>query len=249
MRRLLGISTCTLALLVQAACASDSITGANQWVVSEIIPGDGGGQYLAIGDTVTLSASAREYDLAIAPGTDSRHEPARFRWSSSDPAVAQVDQYGGVRAIALGSALIQVVFTGQNGGRSASGAIQVVPPTSAVTVSLSQDTITLGDTVRVVGRALGAAGQPVTGAILQVAADNLIAGTALQASIGNQRLTVVRVEAATVPSAQGPQKLAPVTVTYRADQAGVVGIDVTRPYLRYSQLLHARANVVVLPRP
>lgn len=234
MRRLIGISAYVLVLFAQLACRSDSINSPNSWFVYVLQPGDGAAPFLAVGDTITYTASAQEFNFGITPATDSHQEPLLFRWSSADAAVVQVDQFGVVRAVAPGLTRIQADFTGPHGGRSSAAPIQVVPRTSVVTVTLSRDTVFVGDTVRAVGRALDSAGRPVAGAVLRVAAD--------------QRLTTLGAEGTTIAGPGGYRAtVSPVTVIYRADIAGVVEVVALRPYLRFSQTLEARANLIVLP--
>lgn len=235
MRRLLGLGAWMLMLLTQAACEGANINGPDQWFVSVLETGDGGSPSIAVGDTVTLSAIARQYNFGPSPGANSDSESPRFRWTVADTSVAHVSQLGTVQAVSPGWTRIQVMFTGPHGGQSSFALIQVVPRTSLVTITLSRDTIFVGDTVRAVGRALDAVGQPVAGAVLQVGAD--------------QRLTSLGAEGTSVTSPIGSQMVAPVTVIYRANVAGTIEIDALRPYVRFSQELTARVNLVVLPRP
>jgi hypothetical protein len=72
---------------------------------------------VATGDSAALTA------VAVGPHGDTLPAPA-LTWSSSNPAVAQVDSGGFVHGLALGSARIRVTYH----GRSDSAEVAVLPP-------------------------------------------------------------------------------------------------------------------------
>ena len=81
-------------------------------------------------------------------------------WSSSDNAIATVSTTGLVTALAAGSVTITASSEGQSGTATVTvGQI----PVATVSVTPSQSTLTVGQTVTLVATPLDAAGQPLTG--------------------------------------------------------------------------------------
>ena len=124
-------------------------------------------QLTSLGDTVRLTAEARNLSGAAIPG-------AHFWWTSSDTAVATVDASGLATALANGTATI----TASAGPVSGTAALTVAQEPSAVVVTPSSDTlVAFGDTVRLEAHASDAYGHAVAGvAFTWASSDTSVAG-------------------------------------------------------------------------
>ena len=109
----------------------------------------------ALGATVQLSAAVRDQNGQAMAG-------ASVSWSSGDTLAATVDASGLVTAVGNGTATI----TATSGSASGSGAVMVDQATSAVVVSPAEDTVVLGDTLRLTAEAFDANGHRIGGAVL-----------------------------------------------------------------------------------
>ena len=78
---------------------------------------------LSVGDSLRLVAEARDGNGHPVKGT-------AFAWSSSDEAVAAVDEGGLVRALATGTPEIAAAYETASGGIAATAAIVVLQPAS-----------------------------------------------------------------------------------------------------------------------
>ena len=108
---------------------------------------------IVVNQTITLTATP----------VDASGNPLSGRiigWSSSDNAIATVSATGDVTALASGSVTITASSEGQSG--TATVTVGVVP-VATVSVTPSQSTLTVGQTVTLVANPLDAAGQPLTG--------------------------------------------------------------------------------------
>ena len=108
---------------------------------------------IAVNQTVALTATP----------VDASGNPLSGRivgWSSSDNAIATVSGTGVVTALAAGS----VTITASSEGQSGTAAVTVGQvPVATVSVTPSQSTLTIGQTVTLVASPLDAAGQPLSG--------------------------------------------------------------------------------------
>ncbi|MGM0555192.1 MAG: Ig-like domain-containing protein [Myxococcota bacterium] len=103
-------------------CTSESADASTSIVTVEVAPDS---LTLGAGDSARLTATARTAD-------GERVEDAQIEWSSSDPNIVEVDEEGGVAALAPGSVLV----TAESEFGRGSAAITVTPrPAASVTVS------------------------------------------------------------------------------------------------------------------
>ena len=108
---------------------------------------------LVVGDTLRLSAGAYDADGHVVAG-------AEFSWSSSEESVATVGAGGLVTAVAPGSATV----TATAGGVTGSSEVSVRSPVASVSVTPSEGTLVVGDTLRLSAGAYDADGVAVADA-------------------------------------------------------------------------------------
>ena len=145
----------TLALLALAAALSCGESGTEpDGGASSVTVSPATAQLTSLGDTVRLTAEARHWSGDAVPN-------AHFWWTSSDTAVATVDDSGLATALTNGTATI----TASAGTASGTAALTVAQAPSAVVVTPSSDTlVAFGDTVRLEAEASDANGHAVAGA-------------------------------------------------------------------------------------
>jgi DNA-binding beta-propeller fold protein YncE len=118
-----------LALLLVCGCLAPMDPAAADIAMVRVTVGNAG----FTADTIQVRATTKVHAVALAEAgydlglTD-------FRYTSSDPAVAEVDANGTVRGIRPGSAVITA--TAPRGGRSATVTVLVVPSTIAYTIAV-----------------------------------------------------------------------------------------------------------------
>ena len=106
---------------------------------------------IALGATVQLSSEVRDQNRQVMAG-------AVVTWSSSDAAVATVNESGLVAAEGNGSAAI----TATAGSASGSATVTVAQEVDSVVVSPAADTVAVGDTLPILAEALDANGHAVS---------------------------------------------------------------------------------------
>lgn len=97
---------------------------------------------LPIGSTLQLSAT-------VSPANASNKN---IRWASSNPAIATVDQDGLVTPLAKGAAVITA--TGEDGGLSATCAINVTQPVTSINLNTKSASLNVGETIQLSATAL-----------------------------------------------------------------------------------------------
>lgn len=107
----------------------------------------------ALDDTVRLSAQVLDQNGQVMAG-------AAVTWATSEPAVATVDGSGLVTAAGNGSAIV----TATSGAVSGSATVTVTQAVTEVAVKPAADSLFVGDTLRLTGRAADANGHAVEGA-------------------------------------------------------------------------------------
>jgi hypothetical protein len=137
-----------------------------------------------VGETVQLSAAAKDAEGNILSG-----QP--IAWSSSASNVASVSSSGLVTASALGTAVI----TAASGSRSGISTITVIPePIASISVSPTNDTLFVRETVEIVATLRDAANNVVTGRVVNwtSTAPNiaLVSGTGLVTGVGDGVATI-----------------------------------------------------------
>lgn len=110
--------------------------------------------FASLADTVRLSATVRDENGEVIAG-------AAVTWASSDPSVADIDTGGLVTSVADGSATI----TATAGSASGSAGVAVEQRATTVNLSAPQDSLIVGDSIRMTAEALDAAGSTVAGAV------------------------------------------------------------------------------------
>lgn len=110
--------------------------------------------FASLADTVRLSAAVRDENGEVIAG-------AAVAWASSDPSVADIDTGGLVTSVADGSATI----TATAGSASGSAGVTVEQRATTVNLSSPQDSLIVGDSIRMTAEALDAAGSTVAGAV------------------------------------------------------------------------------------
>ena len=166
----------------------------------------------ALGDTLRL----------LAETADANGHPVPVAWSSSDTAVAQVDDSGLVAAAGNGTATITAAA-----GRGTAKSVTVTVEQEAVALSLSAEEVAfraLGDTLRLIAGATDANGHPVP--VTWLSSDTAVArvdDSGLVTAAGNGTATITatagrNTASATVRVEQEPVALSltPEAVTFRA---------------------------------
>ena len=141
-----GNGTATITATAGRAAVSATVTVEQEAVTLTLTPEDVA--FRALGDTLRLVAGA----------ADANGHPVPVAWSSSDTAVAQVDDSGLVTAAGNGTATITATA-----GRAAVSATVTVEQ-EAVALTLTPEDVAfraLGDTLRLVAEATDANGHPV----------------------------------------------------------------------------------------
>ena len=160
----------------------------------------------ALGDTVRFVAEARDASGHAVAG-------AEVTWSSSDAAVATVDESGLATAVGNGTASV----TASSGGQSASALLTVAQMVAEIGVSPTADTLAaLGDTVRFVAEARDASGHAVAGAEVTWSSSDAAVATVDESGLA----TAVGNGTASVTASTGGQS-ASATVTVEQRVAGV----------------------------
>ncbi len=120
--------------------------------VAEVVLTPAADTLVAVGDTVRLTAEARDANGHVVAG-------AELAWSSDDEAVVMVDEDGVVTAVGNGTAGVTV----SSGGQSASAMVTVEQQLAEVVLTPAADTlVALGDTVRISLEATDANGNAMT---------------------------------------------------------------------------------------
>ena len=141
--------------VVTASAGSVSGTAAVtvEQVPAEVVLEPASHAFVALGDTIRLSAEALDANGNVVAG-------AEVAWSSGDTLVATVDGTGLATAVGEGEAQV----TAMSGPASASASVRVTQLIGSVTVSPATDTlVAFGDTLRLVPEAFDANGHPVEG--------------------------------------------------------------------------------------
>ena len=107
----------------------------------------------AFGQTVQLAAEVRDQIGRVMDG-------APVAWSSADTTVAVIDSTGLVRAVGNGAA----TAVARAGDASGDAHVTVIQSARSVTVSPAEETVALGDTLRLLAEARDENGHPVEGA-------------------------------------------------------------------------------------
>lgn len=136
-----------------------------------------------VGETVQLSATVKDATGNILSGQS-------VSWSSSAASVASVSNSGLVTANALGTATI----TAASGNKSGVATITVKPePIASITLSLSSDTLLVGETVQLTATLRDQANNVVTREISWSSSNPSVAsvsGTGLVTGVGDGETTV-----------------------------------------------------------
>lgn len=156
MRLSLTSAAACAALLAVAGC-DELRTGVEPLPIGASIRVVPGADTIFIADTVTAADSARFRAWVVSFSGDSALA-SRARWSSSDPAVATVDQSGLVTATGIGEALITA-----DAGERARARIVVLAAVRSLLVTPTLDTLFEGDSTRLFARALDQNGRVVAG--------------------------------------------------------------------------------------
>ncbi|MYI06443.1 MAG: Ig domain-containing protein [Gemmatimonadetes bacterium] len=172
---------------------------------------------VAFGDTVRLVAEATDANRHAVVG-------AEFSWTSSDTAVARVDDSGLVTGVDEGTATI----TAMSGAASGRAAVTVAQSVGAVTITPAADTLVVADTVRLSAEATDANGHAVMGAefswassdtlVAVVDSGGLVTAVAAGEAAINATSSGVTGRAAIVVAARAPTTVAvtPDTVAFTA---------------------------------
>ena len=164
-------------------------------------------QLTALGDTVRLSAEARDANGRPVAG-------AAVAWSSNDTSVVTVDAAGLVTAAATGTAVV----TARAGAATGEARVSVQQSVDAVVVTPPAATLSVGDTLRLSAEARDANGHPVAVAVFEWSSNDaavaavddggLVRALAEgMATIAAQSGTVAGVSTITVPDAD-PERAA-----------------------------------------
>ncbi len=141
-----GNGTATITATAGRPAVSATVTVEQEAVVLRLTPEDAA--FRALGDTLRL----------VAEAADANGHPVPVAWSSSETAVAQVDDSGLVTAVGNGTATI----TAKAGGAAVSATVSVEQ--EAVALSLTPEDVAfraLGDTIRLLAEVADANGHPV----------------------------------------------------------------------------------------
>ena len=226
-----GVATVSAAGLVTAvANASATITATSgsasgsaeitvEQQVAEVVLTSAADTLTALGDTVRLTAEARDANGHVVAG-------AELVWSSDDESVVMVDEDGVVTAVGNGTAGVTV----SSGGQSASAMVTVEQQVTEVVVTPAADTlVAVGDTVRLTAEARDANGHAVAGAELAWSSDDesvvMVDEDGVVTAVGNGTAGVTVSSGGQSASAMVTveQQVAEVVVTPAADTLVAVG--------------------------
>lgn len=154
---------CGCELLEQAS--DDSTAGVG---ITLELPGWVSHAHLAVGDRDTVRAVAQTGSWPPRVKYDSANEPRRFRYLSSNPLIASVDENGIVRAIAVGATDLVASVDGVN---SLPMRLAVSPPASSLQAEPALVTALVGDSFAISIKALNSIGESVSGVIFNVGVD------------------------------------------------------------------------------
>src|SRR5579862_858291 len=179
-----AIRRCAGALLL-AACSSG--TGPNGHGVANIVltPDT---LTVAIGDSAKIQGQAVTASGAPVTGVT-------LFWSSSDPAIATVDQQGTVKAVGVGSANIDASFAGVSPKQPARVAVVSVPVAS-IAIAPTAVTMRIGSALQFTDTTKDAAGHVLTGRSVEWSSSDTTvasvdqAGLALAKKSGSATITV-----------------------------------------------------------
>ena len=163
----------------------------------------------AVGQTAQLTAEVRDQLGRVMDGVP-------VAWSSGDTAVAVVDSAGLVTAVGNGATTV----TARAGEASGDVPVTVMQSTGSVTVSPPADTITPGDTLRLVAEAYDESGHVVAGASFAWSSSNTAVATVDPSGL----VRGVVVGTTTITAAAGDASgTSEITVT-NPDQAALVAL-------------------------
>ena len=187
--------------------------------VAEVVVTPVADTLVAVGDTVRLTAEARDANGHVVAG-------AELAWASDDESVVMVDEDGVVTAVGNGTAGVTV----SSGGQSASAMVTVEQEVAEVVVTPVADTlVAVGDTVRLTAEARDANGHVVAGAELAWASDDesvvMVDEDGVVTAVGNGTAGVTVSSGGQSASAMVTveQEVAEVVVTPAADTLVAVG--------------------------
>ncbi|WP_423925033.1 Ig-like domain-containing protein [Candidatus Palauibacter sp.] len=154
-----GLVTAVGAGTSEVAARSGSVTGTARVSVrpsvDSVVVAPSAVELTAVGDTVRLSAAARDANGHVVAG-------AVFAWSSSDASVVAVDSAGLVTAVGAGTSEVAA----RSGSVTGTARVSVRPSVDSVVVAPSAVELTaVGDTVRLSAAARDANGHVVAGAV------------------------------------------------------------------------------------
>ena len=207
--------TATITARAGSASGSAAVTVAQS--VSAVSVSPAAATLVAFADTVRLVAEATDANGHAVVG-------AGFSWTSSDTAVARVDDSGLVTGVDEGTATI----TATSGSASGSASVTVAQSVGTVAITPAADTLVVADTVRLSAEATDANGHAVAGAeFTWASSDTLVAvvdggGLVTAAAAGEAAITAtssgVTGRAAIVVAARAPTTVAvtPDTVVFTA---------------------------------
>lgn len=119
------------------------------------------------GQTRQLTAVARDASNTAVPGVP-------FQWSSASTAIATVDANGLVRGVAAGTVAVSAAV----GTVSGSASVSVTPaPVANVVITPSAPNVTAGQTVQLTATLTDAAGNVLTGRVVQWSSNNILRAT------------------------------------------------------------------------
>lgn len=216
-RRLLAVLGLLLLVAAAASCSNDSITDPNAPMNLKLhlaVPADTlyVSDTVAAGQRVQLGLSGTSRGLPVST-------PLVAEWTSSNTAVATVDETGLVTPVGIGSAKITARVNDERVSTT------IVVARAAVHVEVSPSTISglAGDTVTVTARALDAQGALVPGTAYAFGVSDPTLATVTR--IDNRTARVVFLKAGTVQvtvDAAGQQAVAVVTIDPREFVGDVV---------------------------
>ena len=152
-----------VSMLVLAACGSDSSTGP---VVTSVTV-NATTQTVAVGQTLQLSATARDGDGNVVTGQE-------VSWSSGTPAVASVNGSGLATGVSAGTSQITATIKGLTGSLTVT---VIPPPVASVVIAPGDAEIEVGETVQLSATTRDAQGDELMGRTVTWSSGNTAVAT------------------------------------------------------------------------
>lgn len=168
----LSRGSCAALVIVLCSCNWPDLTSGNDHIAGIYLgigySGFTSDVFLTLGDRDSLQAQAFSGGWPHRTIYDSSVEPGRFRYWSTNPAVATVDSVGHVTTLSVGETALRASVAGM---ASESIRLAVSPPASALVAEPTAVSARIGDTFTVSIKALDSSGRSIPDVIFNMGLD------------------------------------------------------------------------------